>query len=113
MLPRNQRETSQEQLEMELRQRALKSLLSMRQKQLRETLDHRIKRAGKIGEGQNLSRAEWAKLHKQEIAHAQLQMEDLRRQSAHMQGQLRKLKRAMNRARRLRASQASAGRKRK
>jgi hypothetical protein len=80
----------------------------MRQKQLRETLEHRIKRAGKTGEGQNLTRAEWAKLHKQEIAHARLQLEDLRRQSAHTQGQLRKLKRALNRARRLRASQSSA-----
>jgi hypothetical protein len=111
MVSKSHREVSQEQLEMELRQRALKSLLSMRQRQLRETLDHRIQRAQRQGEGQNLTRAEWARIHKQEIAHARLQMEDLRQQSIHTQGQLRKLKRALTRAKRLRASQASSGKR--
>ena len=45
MFPKNNREGSQEELEIQLRQRALKSLLLMRQKRLRETLEHRIKRA--------------------------------------------------------------------
>jgi len=59
MFPKNNREGSQEELEIQLRQRALKSLLLMRQKRLRETLEHRIKRAQKIGEGENLTRADW------------------------------------------------------
>ena len=67
MFPKNNREGSQEELEIQLRQRALKSLLLMRQKRLRETLEHRIKRAQKIGEGENLTRADWTRLHKQEI----------------------------------------------
>nr|MBA2251447.1 hypothetical protein [Nitrospirales bacterium] len=47
MFPKNHREGSQEELEIQLRQRALKSLLLMRQKRLRETLEHRIKRGQK------------------------------------------------------------------
>jgi hypothetical protein len=113
MLAKNLREGAQEQTEIELRQRALKSLLAMRQKQLRETLDHRIKRARKQGEGENLTRAEWANLHRQEIAHARVQLADLQLESAHTKGQLTKLKRAMSRAKRLRASQNPATRKRK
>jgi hypothetical protein len=113
MLAKNMRDGAQEQTEIELRQRALKSLLAMRQKQLRESLDHRIKRAWKEGEGQNLTRAEWASLHKQEIAHARVQLADLQLQSVRTKGQLSKLKRVMNRAKRLRASQSSTSRKRK
>lgn len=113
MLAKNLREGAQEQTEIELRQRALKSLLAMRQKQLRESLDHRIKRARKDGEGQALTRAEWASLHKEEIAHVRGQLEDLQLASAHTKGQLNKLKRALSRAKRLRASQSSVGRKRK
>ena len=67
MFPKNHREGSQEELEIQLRQRALKSLLLMRQKRLRETLEHRIKRGQKTGEGEDLTRADWARLHKQEI----------------------------------------------
>ncbi|HJU04013.1 MAG TPA: hypothetical protein VJ692_02600 [Nitrospiraceae bacterium] len=113
MFAKNLREGAQEQTEIELRQRALKSLLAMRQKQLRESLDHRIKRARKEGEGENLTRAEWASLHKQEIAHVRVQLADLQLESAHTRGQLSKLKRALNRAKRLRASQSSSTRKRK
>ena len=113
MLAKNLREGAQEQTEIELRQRALKSLLAMRQKLLRESLDHRIKRAQKEGEGQNLTRAEWASLHKQEMAYVRGQLADLQLASAYAKGQLTKLKRAMNRAKRLRASQASGSRKRK
>ncbi|MGH7230957.1 MAG: hypothetical protein ACREJU_06290 [Nitrospiraceae bacterium] len=113
MLAKDLREGAQEQTEIELRQRALRSLLAMRQKQLRESLDHRIKRARKDGEGENLTRAEWTSLHKQEIAHVRVQLADLQLESAHAKGQLSKLKRAMNRAKRLRASQSPAARKRK
>jgi len=107
MFPKNHREGSQEELEIQLRQRALKSLLLMRQKRLRETLEHRIKRAQKIGEGENLTRADWTRLHKQEIAQTKLQMAHLEQQSDHARRQLTQLKRALSRARRLRASQGS------
>lgn len=106
MFPKNYREGSQEEFEMLLRQRALKSLLQMRQKRLRETLEHRIKRGQKTGEGENLTRAEWAHLHKQEIDLAKRQMADLQEQSAHTRRQLMQLKRALNRAKRLRAAQS-------
>ncbi|WP_447977201.1 hypothetical protein [Candidatus Nitrospira bockiana] len=107
MFPKNYREGSQEELEILLRQKALKSLLQMRQKRLRETLEHRIKRGQKSGEGENLTRAEWARLHKQEIAQAKRQLADLEEQSAYTRRQLMQLKRALNRAKRLRASQPS------
>ncbi|HKN87531.1 MAG TPA: hypothetical protein VJV04_11775 [Nitrospiraceae bacterium] len=107
MFPKNHREGSQEELEIQLRQRALKSLLLMRQKRLRETLEHRIKRGQKTGEGEDLTRADWARLHKQEIDQTKRQMEDLEQQSVHARRQLTQLKRALSRARRLRASQGS------
>lgn len=113
MLAKNLREGVQEQSDIELRQRALKSLLAMRQKQLRESLDHRIKRARKQGEGETLTRAEWASLHRQEIAHVRGQLADLQLESAYAKGQLSRLKRAMRRAKRLRTSQANSSRKRK
>lgn len=107
MFPKNYREGSQEEVEILLRQRALKSLLQMRQKRLRETLDHRIKRGQKSGEGEKLTRADWARLHKQEIDLAKRQMADLEAQSAHTRRQLMQLKRALSRAKRSRASQPS------
>lgn len=113
MFTRNLSDGFQEQKEIELRQRALKSLLLMRQKRLRESLDHRIKRARKDGEGENLTRAEWAKLHKQEIARVREQLADLQLESAYTRGQLTKLKRTLAKAKRLKASQSSSTRKRK
>lgn len=103
----NIRESLSEQAEIHLRQQALKSLTHMRKKQLLESLDHRIARGRKGGVGGCLTRAEWASLHKQEIAHIQVQLADLQLERAHARGQLTELKRVKARARRLKASQAT------
>ena len=52
MFGKTQHDRAAEQAEFQFRQRALKSLMSMRNKQLRESLDHRIKRLelpGRLG----------------------------------------------------------------
>ena len=55
-----------EEEEVQRRKDALKSLLSMRSKQLRESLEERIKRARSCGDWIQLSQEECAMLHKQE-----------------------------------------------
>lgn len=108
---KNMRESLSEQADIHLRQQALRSLARMRNKQLRESLDHRIKRGRKGGVEGCLTRAEWASLHKQEIAHIRVQLADLQLERARACRQLRELKRVKARARRLKASQAQRKRK--
>ncbi|MGH7235622.1 MAG: hypothetical protein ACREIO_04495 [Nitrospiraceae bacterium] len=93
-----------EQDEIELRRHALKSLVSTRKRRLGESLDQRIRRAGKQGIWGSLSRAECRDLHRQEIAHLRVQLEDLHLESALARQELTKLKRAMRRAERARAA---------
>ncbi len=102
-----------EEEEVQRRQQALKSLMSMRSKQLRESLDQRIRRARSSGDWINLSRAECANLHKQEKAHLRAQLEQLRMERDRTRGKLNELRRAKARAQRLRAAEVSSGRKRK
>jgi hypothetical protein len=99
-----QREGRVEQEEIELRQRALKSLVTKRNRLLRESLDQRIKRAGKQGVWASLTRAECRDLHKQEIEHVRVQLADLQLEWTHAQKELSKLRRAMGRAERLRSN---------
>lgn len=113
MFDTNMREGIAEQVEIQHRQRALQSLMRRRNKQLRESLDHRIKRARTRGVGVGLTRAEWASLHKQEIAYLRVQLADLELENAYVRKQLTALKRAMARAKRLRAAQRVLPRKRK
>src|SRR5829696_1353061 len=63
-----------EEEEVQRRQQALKSLVTMRSRQLRESLDERIKRARSSGDWTQLSKAECADLHKQEKAHLKSQL---------------------------------------
>ncbi len=102
-----------EEEEVQRRQQALTSLMSMRSKQLRESLDQRIRRARSSGDWLNLSRAECASLHKQEKAHLRAQLEQLRIERDRTRGKLNELRRAKARAQRLRASDVASGRKRK
>ncbi len=95
------------------RRQALKSLLSMRTKQLRESLEQRIKRANNGGDWMQLSREECATLHKQEKAHLKSQLEQLQHEDARTRGKLTLLKRAKARAQRIRAAEAASGRKRR
>jgi hypothetical protein len=96
------REGLTEQAELQLRQRALRSLVTKRHRMLRESLDQRIKRAGKQGAWTALSRRECEILHRQEIAHLRGQLADLNLEQVRAQRELVKLRRAMNRAERAR-----------
>jgi septal ring factor EnvC (AmiA/AmiB activator) len=85
------------------RRQALKSLLSMRTKQLRESLEQRIKRAKNGGDWMQLSRE----------AHLKSQLEQLQHEDDRTRGKLTLLKRAKARAQRIRAAEAASGRKRR
>lgn len=113
MFETNAREGRAEQVEIQHRQRALQSLMRRRNKQLRESLDHRIKRAHTSGVGIGLTRAEWASLRKQEIARLRAQLAVLELENAYVRKQLTVWKRAITRAKRLRAAQPELPRKRK
>lgn len=102
-----------EEEEVQRRQDALKSLMSMRSKQLRESLDQRIRRARTSGVWINLSRSEYANLHKEEKAYLLSQLEQLRSERERTRGKLTALKRAKARAQRIRAAEAASGRKRR
>lgn len=102
------REHMTEQAEIELRQRALKSLVSKRQRLCDESLDQRIKRAGKQGLWGGLSRAECRGLHRQEITHLKGQLEDLHVETMLARRELTTLKQAMRRAERARAADRRA-----
>jgi hypothetical protein len=102
-----------EEEEVQRRQQALKSLLSMRAKQLRESLEERIKRARSSGDWTLLSREECASLHKQEKAYLRSQFQQLQHEQDRTRGKLTALKRAKARAQRMRAAEAASGRKRR
>lgn len=102
-----------EEEEIQRRQQALKSLVSMRTRQLRESLEERIKRARSSGDWTQLSRAECADLHKREKAHLKAQLEQLRYEQDRTKGKLTALKRAKARAQRIRAAEAASERKRR
>ena len=102
-----------EEEEVQRRQDALKSLVTMRAKQLRESLDERIKRARSSGDWIQLSTAECASLHKREKAHLQSQLEQLQSEQTRTRGKLTALKRAKARAQRIRAAEAASERRRR
>ncbi|MBX3238005.1 MAG: hypothetical protein KF814_17810 [Nitrospiraceae bacterium] len=102
-----------EEEEVQRRQEALRSLMSMRERLLRESLEARIKRARTTGDWTNLSRAECANIYKQERVHLRAQLEQLRVEQDRTRGKLSALKRAKARAQRIRAAEAASGKKRK
>ena len=102
-----------EEEEVQRRQEALQSLMSMRERLLRESLEARIKRARGTGDWTNLSRAECANIYKQERGHLRAQLEQLKVERDRTRGKLSALKRAKARAQRIRAAEAAAGKKRK
>jgi hypothetical protein len=102
-----------EEEEVQRRQQALKSLVTMRARQLRESLDERIKRARNSGDWTMLSKAECADIHKQEKAHLKSQLEQLQFEQNRTRGKLTALKRAKARAQRIRAAEAASERKRR
>jgi hypothetical protein len=102
-----------EEEEVQRRQDALKSLMSMRAKQLRESLDQRIKRAKNYGDWTTYSRAECANLYQQEKAYLRDQLEQLRLECERTRGKLTALRRAKARAQRIRAAEAASNKRRK
>ena len=102
-----------EEEEVQRRKDALKSLLSMRSKQLRESLEQRIKRARTCGDWIQLSQDECATLHKREKLHLKSQFDKLQHEQDRTRGKLSALKRAKARAQRIRAAEAASGRKRR
>ena len=102
-----------EEEEVQRRQQALRSLVTMRARQLRESLDARIKRARNSGDWTLLSKAECADLHRREKAYLQSQLEQLRFEQNRTRGKLTALKRAKARAQRIRAAEAASERKRR
>ncbi len=102
-----------EEEEVQRRRQALKSLLSMRSKQLRESLEQRIKRARSGGDWMSLSREECAALHQREKAYLRSQLEQLQHENDRTRSKLTALKRAKTRAQKIRAAEAASGRKRR
>lgn len=104
-----------EEEEVQRRRQALKSLVTMRSRQLRESLEDRIKRAKSGGDGDwgRLSRSECADLHKREKAYLKSQLEQLQVEQDRTRGKLTALKRAKARAQRIRAAEAASERKRR
>ncbi len=102
-----------EEEEVQRRQQALKSLVMMRSRQLRESLEDRIKRARNGGDWTMLSKAECASLYKREKAHLKSQLEQLQFEQVRTRGKLTALKRAKARAQRIRAAESASERKRR
>lgn len=94
------------------RRQALKSLVSRRHRRLRESLDQRIIRARKDGIDSDLTRAEWVLLHEEELMHVRGEIADLQVEMVYAREQGADLKRAMARAKRLKASQPPKSRTR-
>ncbi|MCG3778636.1 MAG: hypothetical protein JW388_1360 [Nitrospira sp.] len=102
-----------EEEEVQRRKEALKSLLTMRSKQLRESLQQRIKRARTSGNWIQFSKEECAALHKREKLHLKSQFDMLQHEQDRTRGKLTALRRAKLRAQRIRAAEAASGRKRR
>lgn len=112
MFGSNLRDILTEQESIQRRQRALKSLLAMRHRRLRESLDQRIKRAHREGFWQGLSRAECQALHDQEKAFVRAQLDALECETLRGQGKLVRVRKEKARAQRQRAAQISEAKKR-
>ncbi len=95
------------------REQALKSLISLRSRALRESLPERIRRARDSGDWTTLSKAECASLHQQEKNYVRAQIAQLDLQRRQTRVKLGELRRAKARAQRIRAAEAAANKKRR
>ncbi len=112
MFGSNLRDILTEQEAIQRRQRALKSLLVMRHRRMRESLEQRIKRAHREGAWQDLTRAECQALHNEEKAFLQDQLSALEVENRRGQGKLLRVRREKARAQRQRAALAIESKKR-
>jgi hypothetical protein len=107
MLCSDIREVLAEEEEVQRRKDALESLVRMRSKQLRESLEERISRAQNDGEWIHLSQKDCAALHKQEKLYLKSQVDRLRDEQARTRGRLAALRRAKARAKHIRAAEVA------
>lgn len=106
------REILAEEEEVQRRKEALDSLVGMRSKLLRESLEERMRRAQDNGEWSHLSQKECAGLHKEEKLYLKSQVNRLRHEQARTKGMLAELRRLEVRAKLIRAAQVESERKR-
>ena len=106
------REILAEEEEVQRRQEAIDSLVYVRAKLLRESLDERMRRAQENGEWTNLSETECAGLHKEEKRYLKSQVDRLRHEQARTKRMLAELSRQKTRAKLIRAAQVASQRNR-
>jgi hypothetical protein len=113
MLGTDIREIMAEEEQVQRRKEAIESLLGMRYKLLRESLEVRMRRAQNDGEWIHLSQKECAARHKQEKIYLTSQVVRLRHEQDRTRGKLAALRRTKARAKRIRAAEAASPRKRR
>jgi hypothetical protein len=91
---------------------ALETLLSVRYKLMRESLEERIRRAQDKGEWIQLSQEERAALHEREKLHVKSQIDRLRHEQDRTRGKLAVLRRTKERAKSIRAAEVASQRHR-
>lgn len=106
------REIIAEKIQVQRHKEALDSLVRVRTKLLRESLEERIRRAQDHGDWSHLSQKECAGQHREEKLYLKSQVERLRREQARTRGKLAELRRAKRRAERIRAAAGASERKR-
>jgi|SRR6185436_7041376 len=92
------REIRAEEEEVQRHKEALDSLVYMRAKRLRESLEERMRRAQDNGEWSHLTQKECAELHKEEKLYLKSLVDRLRHEQARTNGMLAQLRRAKARA---------------
>ena len=112
MLRSEIREILAEEEEVQRRKEALDSLVGMRSKLLRESLEERMRRAQDNGEWSHLSQKECAGLHKEEKLYLKSQVNRLRHEQARTKERLAELGRLKVRANLIRAAEVASQRKR-
>ncbi|HKO31487.1 MAG TPA: hypothetical protein VJU54_10125 [Nitrospiraceae bacterium] len=112
MLRSEIREILAEEQEVQRRKVAIDSLMCMRSKLLRESLEERMSRAQDNEEWSHLSRKECAGVHKEEKLYLKSQVDRLRHEQSRTKGMLAELRRLKARAILIRATQVASERKR-
>ena len=106
------REIIAEEKQVQRHKEAVDSLVRMRSKLLRESLEERVRRAQAHGEWNHLSQKECAEFHKEEKFYLESQVDRLRREQARTKGKLAELRRAKAQAERIRAAEVESRPKR-
>jgi len=106
------REIIAEEKQVQRHKEALDSLVRMRAKRIRESLEEHMRRAQDRGYWSHLSQKECAEYHKDETLYLEAQVDRLRHEQARTKGKLAELKRAKAQAELIRAAEVASKRKR-